>query len=934
MRRIVLEPVRDEAPSCEAFADVESVKRFERAVRAHRARVEPFTVAPLDGRADGAYRVTGASHNEYLVDIVDAGGRRDTCTCPDFFSNELGVCKHIEAVRRAIGARTSLRREYARLGTEPLEPVLTVSASGTLRLIAAGPWPDALRARYASALRSPPAELARPQLVAGRLPEGPRIVHAAPAAFERLLVNARRARRRKTLDDAVQAGRIHPEALELPLFPYQRDGVIHLVRRGRALLADDMGLGKTIQAIAACEMLRLRGEARRILVVTTATLKHQWAQEIERWAGEPAMIVGGSARARSEAMQAEATYTILNYELTWRELSRLRDRSPDVLILDEAQRAKNFRTKTASTLREIPSRFLFILTGTPLENRLDDLYSLMQLIDPAIFGPLWRFNVDFHQQSESGKIIGYKNLAKLRARTAPIVLRRAKEAVLQDLPELTQQTRYTPLTKEQIELEESYRAQAARLLAIAERRPLSKQEQERLMMYLLKARQACNALELCDPSQKRRASPKLDEFEALLEEIAAQGTSKVLVFSEWVKMLELAAERLDRLGIGHTMLHGGVPTERRPALLDRFRSDPRVRVLLSTDAGGVGLNLQEASYVVHLDLPWNPARLDQRTGRSHRLGQKRGVLVTCLCAEQGIERGIEGTLGQKRAVRAAALDPNATDDVLEAPSFSVFLRQTQEVLAALEAHGPAPGIEGGSDAEDAAGAGAAVVDAAVVGAAAFGEAPAQAVSEPASPTEPEASAEAVTSAEPVSQAEPAASAEPVSQAEPAAAAEPAAITEPVKPVVPLLQPHPALPAEVAPAHAQQQLATAARASARAVDRLRLAHVVLDAGFPNDAARAAYEAVAAAIRDLAGSSAPTDHAGLVASIYRELLPAGRVPPGIHAVLARLHDLSALHAAGIELPVALAEEAIAEASAMVDKVRSTELAPPPETSRQAA
>lgn len=362
--------------------------------------------------------------------------------------------------------------------------------------------------------------------------------------------------------------------------------------------------------------------------------------------------------SRRLALESDAPYKILNYELTWRELSALQGLDADVVVYDEAQRAKNFRTKTARTIQQIPSRFAFVLTGTPVENRLDDLYSLMQVVDPSVFGPLWKFNLEFHQQTDTGKIAGYKNLSSLRERIGPTVLRRRKEQILTQLPALTEQTRYTPLTAAQKALEEGYRQSAGQLMAKAQRRGLTKKEQDLLMMNLLKARQACNAAELCDP--KRSGSPKLDEFEALISEIVAQGGSKVLVFSEWVEMLKLAAKRLDAAGVGYVMLHGGVPTERRPALLDRFRESEDVRVLLATEAGGTGLNLQVASYVVHLDLPWNPGRLDQRTARAHRMGQTRGVSVVYLCAEGGIERAIEGTLAGKRAVRSAALDAAST----------------------------------------------------------------------------------------------------------------------------------------------------------------------------------------------------------------------------------------------------------------------------------
>jgi hypothetical protein len=422
-----------------------------------------------------------------------------------------------------------------------------------------------------------------------------------------------------------------------------------LLAAGRALLADDMGLGETVQALAACELMRLRGEATRILVVTSASLKDQWAREIKRYARSEAVVVSGSAASRRLALSSDAPYKILNDEITWRELTALKGLDADVLILDEAQRAKNFRTKTAATLKAIPSRFLFVLTGTPVENRLDDLYALLQLADPDVLGPLWRFNLKLHQQNERGRVEGYKSLAALRETIAPLVLRRRKEEVLTQLPALTEQTRYLALSDEQAEHEAGLRHDAARLMAITEYGALTPDEQKRLMALRLKARQACNAVSLCDPGREDKGSPKLDGFESLVGEIVAQGTSKILVFSEWREMLKLAAARLDAIGAGYAVLHGGVASDRRPALLERFRESPVVRVLLSTDAGGTGLNLQVASYVIHLDLP------------------------SYLCAESGIERGIEGTLAGKRAVRGAALDALSDADTLVAPSFSMFI---------------------------------------------------------------------------------------------------------------------------------------------------------------------------------------------------------------------------------------------------------------------
>ena len=445
VRRWKLSPVRREEPRCADYQDEQTVRDFEREVRVHRAYAEAFVVTALDEQVDGAYRVEGDARHPHTVDLVDGSGERDACGCPDFLGNELGTCKHLEAVRRAIVGDRNRLHDFARLGRAPRVPTLYIAGRGPLRLALAGP-------RAASFGRSIGLRLGEGGevlgLTSGALGENGngRVVHAAARALEILSASTALDDRRKEMLAARAAGRVHLEVLREPLFAYQEAGVMHLASSGRALLADDMGLGKTVQAIAACEVLRARGEARRVLVVTPASLKDQWARGIARYTGARAAVVAGNVERRHATIRSDAAYTITNYELTWRDLSVLTQFPPDVLILDEAQRAKNFRTKTAATLRALPSRFLFVLTGTPIENRLDDLYSLLQLVDPRALGPLWRFNHEFHEQDARGKVTGYKALGALRARIAPLVLRRRKEEVLTQLPPLTQQTRYIPLS--------------------------------------------------------------------------------------------------------------------------------------------------------------------------------------------------------------------------------------------------------------------------------------------------------------------------------------------------------------------------------------------------------------------------------------------------------------------------------------------------------
>ena len=474
----------------------------------------------------------------------------------------------------------------------------------------------------------------------------------------------------------------------MPLYPYQREGMLHLAFTGRALLADEMGLGKTIQAIAACALLHRLGQARRVLVVTPASLKAEWEEQIARFTALPLQIVFGNKLQRLRAYEDAPFFTLVNYEQMLADAldanARLR---PDIIVLDEAQRIKNWASKTAQAVKRLRSRYAFVLTGTPIENRLDDLYSIVSFLDPKIFGPLFRFNREFYRLDGRGRPEAYLQLQTVHDRIRPILLRRRKRDVETELPSRTDRTLFVELEKEQRQDYAAHEQTVAKLVQIAKRRPLSPQEQQKLLRELGIMRMLCDTPYILGGDD--RTCPKLVELDRLFDELFAAPDVKVIVFSEWMRMLELVRDLCDKHRLGYAWHTGGVPQRKRRAEIRLFKDDPDCRVFLSTDSGGVGLNLQHASVVINCDLPWNPAKLEQRIARAWRKHQKNSVTVVNLVASETIEHRMIGTLDAKRSLADGVLDlAGDLDEVPLRPGGQSFLQRLEQTISTAPAAKP------------------------------------------------------------------------------------------------------------------------------------------------------------------------------------------------------------------------------------------------------
>jgi superfamily II DNA or RNA helicase len=676
------------------------------------------------GRVLGSYatRRRGSRARPYRTLLSRVEPIEGSCDCPDFLRSSLGLCKHLVAVledvmsaRRPADPGRGATPDPSPWRWDPVRPLTGPGdwlarvrwVDGTpapglrawLRRTKAGGWTVTVPG-------SPPRRLALVERLLGALPDG----DVDPALHA--LLREERARLEREIRSAASRKRLRQSlrTLKHALYPYQRHGVERFLVRGRLLLADDMGLGKTAQAIAACHALWGTGQVGRGLLVVPAALKPQWIREWQFFTDAPVEILEGSPAQRRATFEAcRRGFLVANYEQLLRDLDVVRDWRPDIVVLDEAQRIKNWATRTALTVKRLDPPYRLVLTGTPMENRLDELASIVEWVDDLALEPKWRLS-SWHTTPVDGRteIGGARNLDTLRARLAPCMLRRVRHDVLAQLPARTDTRIPIEMTAEQMEEHAALDLPIAQILGRAKRRPLTQAEFLRLMMLLTTQRIIANGLAQLrfeqlwpdlsrlerptDATLRGLASPKLLELRELIAQIAIAQRRKVVVFSQWRRMLRLAdwATRgdLSRAGLRAAFFTGEEGQKRRTQNIVDFHDDPKCRVLFATDAGGVGLNLQRAaSACINIELPWNPAVLEQRIGRIHRLGQRRPIDVYNLVSEPGIESRIGDVLGSKQALFSGLFD-GTTDEVSFERSGSFLARIERIVAPAIAAVRP------------------------------------------------------------------------------------------------------------------------------------------------------------------------------------------------------------------------------------------------------
>lgn len=442
---------------------------------------------------------------------------------------------------------------------------------------------------------------------------------------------------------------------EVSLYDYQKDIFGKMFKAKRAICSMTMGAGKTITSLACYGFTRKISTDKEpsLVIICPKSLKIQWQGEIKRVLGLESFQV--SATKDLENIMTK-NIIITTYQFFNRHSKEFSKRSYDMSIVDEIQFIRNGDSKTWKSISKLKSEYFFGLSGTVIENRLDDLYSIMEIIKPNCLGPKWKFDEEFQNliALTKGKILykGVKNVDKLRGQL--------KDNVFSyndlKLPNITHDFIKVSLNKEEKANHDEYFEKARELIAKSLEGIAKPWEKLLIQAYLLKARQSCNSVELITKDKNTKPSSKIEKFIELIDDICVKKNEKVVVFSDWVEMLEIA-DRYTKDKVESVFYTGSKTQKQRQEAVLRFQKDDKIKIFYASDAAAQGLDGLQliCNNIIQLELGWNPAKNDQKIGRLHRILQTKDVYSYYIMSNGAIEENIYNLLNEKREIRHSAL---------------------------------------------------------------------------------------------------------------------------------------------------------------------------------------------------------------------------------------------------------------------------------------
>jgi len=667
-----------------------SLEKWQVALRRQFVENKYFAIEKTDGSSSpfGDYTVRNPeTKNTYKIAFRGLDSPMNFCSCLDFKTNRLETCKHLEALilqlKNNPKTAVDLNREYIPDYTS----VYLSYKTGREVKIRIGrnfksEFEELAKTYFDEDYTLYPDAFDRFMLFLEKTQEIDTNFRCYDDALE-FVLEIREQKLRKQIAGKYNTDDAFADLMNVKLFPYQREGIRFAFEAGRSLNADEMGLGKTIQAIGVCQMLRKEQGIEKVLIICPTSLKYQWQSEIKRFTDETTFVIEGPPHIRQKQYRQDDFYKIVSYHTVSNDIKEILTQDFDIVILDEAQRIKNWKTRIAQSVKKIHTPYCLVLTGTPLENKIEELYSIVQFVDPYKLGPYYRF-LDYYQiKNNTGKVVGYQHLDEIGELLKHTLKRRRKSEVLLQLPDRMDKNLFVPMTSQQLDLHNEFKDAVARLVYKWRKMGfLIEKDRQKLLINLNQMRMSCDSTYLFD--QTTRHDTKIDELMHILQDYFDGNQEKAVVFSQWERMTRIIAQELDAAGIEYQYLHGGVPSKDRKALFDKFNQSSDCRVFLSTDAGSTGLNLQAASLIINMDIPWNPAILEQRIARIHRMGQKNSVSVINFVSRNTIEHRMLDVLKFKSSLAQGILDQGESAIFLSDSKFNSFMKDVEQMTTQEE----------------------------------------------------------------------------------------------------------------------------------------------------------------------------------------------------------------------------------------------------------
>jgi hypothetical protein len=604
----------------------------ERRNKAHQAK---YSIEFADN-IYGEHLLTNEKGRQYYITFRDMKRKHGYCSCPDYRTNKLGTCKHLIFAFDKIAAENGFSNEQL-----PAYPFIEVFLNPFREYKISWFYPEKPSGEVAELLYR---YFGNKNYIEDAMAEGFIGFINNASKYKQILIRPEVPEKVGRISEVLSLERLQTNTkvsfsdIHTDLLPFQKEGIKFATFKMGAIIADEMGLGKNIQALGTAMLKKQLFGFRHTLIISPASMMDQWVAEIEQFTTEAVLNPDIAIDEGKKTNSAERPFfSILSYENLIRNFDTIKSYPPDFLILDEAQRIVNYESLTFSILKSMGRKHVLALTGTPIQSKLIDLYSLMLLVDPGLLTPLWEFSYQhcYFDEDRSNKITGFYHLDQLNLKLKKVMIQRQKYEVIDELPSLSLYHIPVKLHKDQQKLHLSFALDA---LAQMSKKPITSYEVQQLSGQIRNMRMLCSSTYLADNTTN--FSPKLEELEHILNGKLdiSKSTRKVVIFTEWKRMLNIIAKMLENSKLPFVEITEDTPSKDKEHLLKRFEEEDKYKILLTTEEASEGMDLQIIDTVINFDTPMGKAQKNRRTGIINPIRQPSAKFtIINLMAENSIE---------------------------------------------------------------------------------------------------------------------------------------------------------------------------------------------------------------------------------------------------------------------------------------------------------